>query len=213
MYLRWRFLHWNLVAFGFADSNPLQPGALKFIYKPARRSTRRPSEVKIKEKMTCRGVNRFGQRCGTRYNLDGEGYCGWHNPNAVKCRGIAKHGEQCKIAVGLNSRGYCRYHKNQDTSATFMGVSYPHQCPGMASSTGSRCLKDWEICSNGYCVYHQSQVPSRCKPSQQSHEYMERFRAGLFAQDEHRTARRGFRYLKCVGKAGPLSSGESKRGL
>jgi hypothetical protein len=133
--------------------------------------------------MTCRGVNKAGNRCGTRYGLDEEGYCGWHRPYAVKCRGIAKHnGLRCDISVGLNARGFCHYHNNQDIAV--VDAPYPNQCPGVASSTGCRCRKDWEIFPNGYCKYHQDQA---------SRAYVERVHAGFVAQAQRRSARRSFR--------------------
>ncbi|GMF12980.1 unnamed protein product [Phytophthora lilii] len=144
--------------------------------------------------MTCRGMNKLGKRCGTKYNLDEDGYCGWHSPKAVKCRGIAKYsGERCKISVGLNQCGYCKYHKNQDTDPGSVDAPYVSQCPGIASSTHCRCRKDWEICPNGYCIYHQKQAPWRSKPaSQASRQYMENLRSRLIVQEERRAARRGF---------------------
>ncbi|KAL4150642.1 hypothetical protein PRNP1_010043 [Phytophthora ramorum] len=154
---------------------------------------RKKSKTTTAYKMTCRGTNRAGKRCGTRYGLNEEGYCNWHGPNVVKCRGIRKNSvERCKISVGLNARGFCRYHKKQDTAdPNLVDAPYAHQCLGTASSTGSRCLKDWEVCPNGYCIYHQTQV----KPpqSQASREYVERVRAGWAAQEERRTTRRSFR--------------------
>ncbi|ETL78569.1 hypothetical protein L917_20644 [Phytophthora nicotianae] len=145
--------------------------------------------------MRCRGCNKAGQRCGTRYGLNAEGYCGRHNPNAVKCKGIAKSsGQRCKNVEGLNPRGFCDFHKNQDPNPFYVDAPYANQCPGIASSTGVRCRKNWEILPNGYCIYHQSQAPSLKPPcSQVSHEFMERVRAGWIRQDKRRRARRYFR--------------------
>lgn len=112
----------------------------------------------------CNGINKRGERCGTQFGLDANGFCRHHRPNAQQCFGIAKwSGKRCCIRWGLNSSGYCKYHTNQ-APPVYEPVGsecepYVKQCQGIAVSTGRRCRKDWELYPNGYSCYHQGQAP------------------------------------------------------
>ena len=62
------------------------------------------------QKTPCKGITKKGVACKAVI-VNKAGYCGAHDPNALRCGFIKKDGKACRMIV-KNAGDRCRHHKD-----------------------------------------------------------------------------------------------------